>query len=180
MAAVLARYARAFADVVTERKLNAGAITRQLENVASTLADSRELREVWASPSIPTKQKIQLLDTFAQRLELAREARNFVAVLIEQRRVASLADIVALFKQEINERQGLAEAEVTTSRPLSDEQRSALEAQIAQRIGRRVIARYAEDPKILGGAVVKVGSTIYDGSVRGQLRTLREQMAAAE
>ena len=74
---------------------------------------------------------------------------------------------------------GLAEAEITTSRELHDQEKRALESQLASITGKEIKATYARDPEIIGGALVKVGSTVYDGSVRGQLQKLKEELAAS-
>jgi F-type H+-transporting ATPase subunit delta len=103
--------------------------------------------------------------------------RNFIAVLIDNRRIAALPEIAGQFRSELLERMGIAEAEVTTTRELSADEKRALEAQISKITGKKVQARYATDRKILGGAVVRIGSTIYDGSVKGQLQRLKEALS---
>ncbi len=178
MAAAGNRYARAFADVVFDMKLDAKAVQQQLGAVAELLAASTELRHVWDNPSIPGEQKRNLLDAIAARENLARPVRNFIAVLIDHRRIGQLAEIARQVETELDRRLGLAEADITSARALDSQERSALERQIETLTGKRVRARYATDPQLLGGAMVKLGSTIYDGSVRGQLRRMKEQLAA--
>jgi F-type H+-transporting ATPase subunit delta len=89
-----------------------------------------------------------------------------------------LAEITAQFEREMNDRLGLAEADVTSARELSEQERREMETQLITLTGKRVIARYATDSKLLGGAVVRIGSTIYDGSVLGQLHKIREQLSS--
>jgi F-type H+-transporting ATPase subunit delta len=103
--------------------------------------------------------------------------RNFVAVLIDHRRTHFFDAIVTRLGHELNARMGFAEAQITTFRDLSDSERRVLEGQVAKVTGKKVRAEYLRDPAILGGAVVRVGSTIYDGSVLGQLERIREQIA---
>ncbi len=176
MAAVSSRYARALADVVMANKLDAAKTTLDLEQMSATMKDSADLRNLWESPSVPSQQKLKLLDAVAAQAGLAKQTRNFLAVLIDQRRIGLLDEITALVKTELNERMGFAEAQVTSARELSAEERSNLEAEIAKATGKTIQAKYARDPQILGGAVVKVGSTIYDGSVRGKLQKIKQQM----
>ncbi len=114
-----------------------------------------------------------------QKLESSRQVRNFFAVLIDHRRVSQLDDIVAEFQHEISDRLGFAEAEISTARDLSDSEKRELESQIAQLTGKRIQAKYVIDSKLLGGAMVQLGSTIYDGSVHGQLQRLREELVSA-
>lgn len=177
MAAVTSRYARAFADVVLERKLDPRKTEEELRSIADLLASSPELRTVWENPSVTVEQKHAVLDAIIERIGASRMARNFLALLIDNRRIAALPEIFRQFSWELNERLGLAEAEVTTSRMLSPEEQRALEAQVARITGRKVRARYSTDPAVLGGAVVKVGSTVYDGSIRGQLQRLKEALS---
>ena len=179
MSAIGSRYARAFADVVFSMKLDPTRTLAEAKSLQELVHDNVELRRVWEDPSIPAEQKRAVLDGLVQRLGSSRQVRNFFAVLIDHRRMALLDDIVAEFQHEINDRLGFAEAEVSTARVLNDAEKRDLESQIAQLTGKRVQARYAVDPKLLGGAVVQIGSTIYDGSVHGQLQRLREELITA-
>ncbi len=178
MASVAIRYARAFADVVIDLKLDANQVRAQLQTLVDIVSAGPELGRVWESPAVSYAEKVRLLDAIAQRAGLHPAVRNFMAVLIEHGRSSALPSIQRQFEQELNQRLGFIEAEITSSRELSPDERSSLEAQIASLTGRKVRPRYATDPGILGGAVVRVGSTIYDGSLRGQLRRIKEQLSA--
>jgi F-type H+-transporting ATPase subunit delta len=104
--------------------------------------------------------------------------RNFVAVLIDHRRIALLEEVVQDSEKELNRRLGFAEAHITSARELTSAERRALESQVEKLTGSKIRARYGRDESILGGAIVQVGSTIYDGSVKGQLERIREELAA--
>ena len=179
MAAVTSRYARAFADVVFERKLDANKAFADLNAIVGVVASSSDLRKTWDNPSIGAQQKHGVLDALTGRLGASREVRNFVAVIIDHRRVNEMAGIARQVEQEFSERLGFADAEVTSTRLLGDDEKRALEQQVQRLTGKQVRARYSEDAALLGGAVVRIGSTIYDGSIQGQLKKLREQMAAS-
>lgn len=179
MSAAASRYARAFADVVESHKLDPGKVREELSALLQVVQSSAELRRVWQSPAIAGEEKRRLLDAIVQRTGASRWMRNFLAVLIDQRRIAMLPEIARQVEQELNARLGMAEAEVSSSRPLSDEEKRRLEAEVEKLTGMKVRARYQEDPALLGGAVVRIGSTIYDGSVRGQLRRIKEQLSSA-
>jgi len=179
MSAIGSRYARAFADVVFNMKLDPNQVISEVRSLQQLVQDNVELRRVWEDPSIPAAQKRGVLDGLVGRLGSARQVRNFFAVLIDHRRIAQLDDIVAEFQHEINERLGFAEAEVSTARALTEAEKRELEKQISQLTGKQVQAKYVIDPKLLGGAVVQLGSTIYDGSVHGQLRRIREELITA-
>lgn len=176
MASVTNTYARAFVDVVFDRRLDAGRAARELYSVAQLVAGSTPLREVWEAPSIPPKQKRGLLDAIVAREGISREVRNFIAVLMDHHRMAFLSAIVKEFEQEMDRRLGFAEAEVISARELGESERRALEAQVEKLSGKKVRPRYSRDESLRGGAVVKLGSTIYDGSVKGRLEKLREQL----
>jgi F-type H+-transporting ATPase subunit delta len=109
----------------------------------------------------------------------SKELRNFVAVLIDHHRIGHIDEVSRLFKQELNQRLGIAETQVSSARELSKEEKQALEKQMQAITGQTVRATYTRDEKLLGGVVVRIGSTIYDGSVRGQLQKIREQIAGS-
>ena len=179
MAAVTSRYARAFADVVFDMKLDANEAKQQLHTILGLMHDSVELSRVLENPAIPADQKRNLLDALGGRIGLLRQVRNFLAVLIDHQRIMMLEEITRQFEHELNERMGFAEAKITSARELSDGERRDLELQIMSMTGKRVLADYRTDSKLIGGAVVRIGSTIYDGSVRGQLERIREQLSSS-
>jgi F-type H+-transporting ATPase subunit delta len=178
MASVANTYARAFADVVLSERLDAEQAVAELRDIADLLAESVELRRVWENPAIPAGQKRSLLDVIAKRDGVSTPARNLVAVVIDHRRVRFLSRIIQQVEKELDARLGLAEAQITSMRELGDAEKRALEAQVGRVTGKKVRARYAHDASLLGGAVVRVGSTIYDGSVMGQLRRIKEAISS--
>ncbi len=179
MASVTSVYARAFADVVFGRRLGVDVTLKQLHLLSALLQANPDLRRVWENPAISADQKRGVLDAIAKREGLAREIRNFVAVLIDHRRMHFFNGIVTQLERELDTRLGFAEAQITAARDLSEPEKRSLEAQVQKLTGKKVRAQYSRDSSILGGAVVRVGSTIYDGSVLGQLERIREQIAAS-
>ncbi len=176
MAAITSRYARALADVVFETRLDAARAVADVRTMVETIGSSPELRNVWESPAVPPEQKLRLLDAIVARTGTSKQVRNFVAVLMDHHRLAALPEIARQFEAELDQRLGFAEAEVTTARELDGAEKRELEGRIAEVTGKKVRATYARDPELIGGAVIKVGSTIYDGSVRGQLQRLKQQI----
>jgi F-type H+-transporting ATPase subunit delta len=176
MASVVGSYARAFADVVISGKLDPARVQQELHTVQALLAESDQLRRVMENPSIPGDRKRAVLDGLAQRLGMTRQVRNFIAVITDHRRLPLLGDILKQVSQELNERMGIADAEVFSARNLGDPEKKLLESEVAKLTGKRVRAHYQQDASLLGGAVVRVGTTIYDGSVKGQLEKIREQL----
>jgi F-type H+-transporting ATPase subunit delta len=179
MASVVNIYARAFADVVMDKRLDPAKTLTEAQQIAALVRESKELREVWGAPSIPAEQKRAVLDAIVKRTGISQMVRNFIAVLIDKGRMKFLDEIVAEFSHELNQRLGFAEAEITATRELSADERSALEADLARVTGKKIRARYGQDQAILGGAIARVGSTVYDGSVKGQLEKIRQLLAAS-
>ena len=178
MASVVGTYARAFADVVMSSKADPVRMLAELRSMEALLAESVNLRRVLENPSIPAAQKHAVLDAVIQKISGSRPVRNFIAVVTDHRRLPLFSEIVKQVELELDDRMGFAEAQVTSVRPLNDSEKQLLEAEISKLTGKRVRARYQQDPSLLGGAVLQVGSTIYDGSVNGQLEKIREQLVS--
>jgi len=178
VASVANTYARAFADVVLSARLDANRAIGGLRRIAGLLAESTELRRVWENPAVPADQKRRLLDAIVHREGIEPHVRNLMAVLIDHRRVQFLSRITAQLEKELDARLGFAEAHITSARELGDAEKRALEAQIEKVTGKKIRARFGLDTSLLGGAVVRVGSTIYDGSVKGQLEKIREAISS--
>ena len=180
MAAIDLRYARALAQVVNEQRLNVNDVEYQLTTFAALLNENAELREVLGNPSIPEPQKLGVLDALSARLNLSKPVRNFIAVIAHHGRLHELNDMVSAFHSIGDAETHIAEAEITSAHPLTEANRSLLETQVARMTGAaRVSATYVTDPSLLGGAVVKVGATVYDGSVRAQLEQLKQRLVSA-
>lgn len=141
--------------------------------------ESSELRRVWESPAVSPEQKRAVLDAIVRQIGASKPIRNFVAVLIDHRRIAMLEDVAKQFDSELNSQLGLAEAKISSARPLSADGKQQLESQLERLTGKKIRAHYSSDPELLGGVVVRVGSTIYDGSVRGQLEKMKQELSTA-
>jgi len=178
MASVASTYARAFADVVFSAHLDAARAIGGLQQIASLIADNVDLRRIWENPAVPADQKRKLLDAIVQRADIDKQVRNLVAVLMDHRRLPFIPRIVDQLEKEIDARLGFAEAQVSSARELGDAERRTLESQIEKTTGKKVRASYGLDPSLLGGALVRVGSTIYDGSVKGQLEKIRSAISS--
>jgi len=178
MASVASTYARAFADVVLSAHLDVERSIAALRAIANLLGESPELRRVWENPAVPAEQKRRVLDVIAERDELPKQVRNLVAVLIDHRRTHFLEPIIRQLEKELDARLGFVEAQITSARTLEDAEKSEFEAQVGKLTGKKGRAHYGEDASLLGGAMVRVGSTIYDGSVKGQLERLKEAISS--
>jgi F-type H+-transporting ATPase subunit delta len=173
------RYARAFAEVAESARLDAAAAQQQMHDFADTLAGSGELREFLGNPSIEMSKKLKVLDAIAVRIKMFPQVRNFFAVILEHHRLSELGAILTEYRALVDAHAGAVEARITSFRKLNEEDRAQLEVQVSRLAGARVRASYTEDASLLGGAVVEIGSTIYDGSVRAQLQKLKQKLVNA-
>lgn len=178
MAVFVARYASAFLDVVTAAKLDTAAIDSKFADFLATWDASAELREFFANPAIPAAGKVEFLDKLNQKLKLQKELRNLLAVLINNNRIGQVSEVAQAWRRQLQQQLGIRQAEIVTARELSETDRNSLVAEIGKLAGARVEASFRLDPSILGGTVVRIGSTVYDGSVRGRLDRLKEVLTA--
>jgi F-type H+-transporting ATPase subunit delta len=176
MPAFVARYATAFADVVTAAKLDTAAIDRQFTDFLSTWDGSRELREFFINPAQPSTLKVEVLDKLNAKLGMMKELRNLIAVLINNDRIGDVSEVAAAYRALLQEQMGIRPAEIVTARELSKDERDKLVAEVGKLAGAKIDASFKLDPAILGGTVVRIGSTVYDGSVRGRLERLKETL----
>jgi F-type H+-transporting ATPase subunit delta len=178
MAAFVSRYATAFAEVVTAAKLDTAAIDAQLTDFLATWKGSPELREFFENPAIPATQKVEVLDKLNGKLKLQKELRNLIAVLISNDRIAQVSEVAQAYRRLLQEQLGIRPAEIVTARELDTNEQVALISEVAKLAGSRIEASFTLDKSILGGTVVRIGSTVYDGSVRGRLERLKEALIA--
>jgi F-type H+-transporting ATPase subunit delta len=179
MSVVSLRYAHAFASVAGSVHLDTNAAQQQLDDFSGTLAGSHDLREALANPSITTEQKLKVIDAIAGRIGMYPQVRNFIAVIMDHQRLHELNEIIDEYRTIADEQSHMAEAEITSAYPLNPQDRVELEAQVAKLAGGRVRATYHQDPTLLGGAVVRIGSTVYDGSIRSQFQQLKQKLVNA-
>ena len=180
MAIVDLRYARALDDVVKEKNLSRDDIKQQLNDFLQTFQGSSDLREALDNPSIPEDGKLRVLDAIAARSGMSPTVRNFIAVVSHHLRLGELGDIIDAYLSRADQSSGVTDAEITTARPVEGEERRLLEQSVLRLSGgSSVRASFRQDPDLLGGAVIRLGSTVYDGSVRGQLEQMRQRMLAA-
>ena len=170
------RYAKALADVALEHKA-ADAVKKDLAAFLDVVGESADLRNFLASPSVPRAAKQGVIAKLVTRLGASDTVRNLLFVLVENRRTQLLALIQQAYEQELLARRGIAEAHVVSARELSTAERAEMVKALERITGKRIEARYGEDPSLIGGAVVWLGSTVYDGSVRTQLNKMRERLA---
>ena len=173
--ALAQRYAASLADVTLQQK-SAEAAQRDLAAFTDVFFSSADLKNALESPAVSEEAKQNIITKIAAKMGMDDSVRNFVRLIVIHRRTEMLREIQQAFHVELNARLGIAEAEVTTARELSAPEKKDLTAALEKRTGKKIEARFVLDKALLGGAVVRVGSTVYDGSVREQLTRLREQL----
>jgi len=168
-------YADALAEVAISEN-SADKVRRELRDFLALLGESAQLGVLLGSPAVSRANKHAVAQALVERMGASRTLRNFLFVVIDQRRMGLLPEIQQAFEAKLDELQGVARADVISARDLSERERKQLMTVLERLSGRRVEANYELDPRLIAGAVVRVGSTIYDGSVRTQLERLRVRL----
>jgi F-type H+-transporting ATPase subunit delta len=171
------QYANALADVALAQGA-ADSTLKQLGDFGAAFSVSAELRNCLASPGVPRDAKHAVIEKIAARVGAGKIIRNFLFVIADHRRTHILPEIIATFVDVVRQRQGMAEAEISSAAELSAAQKKKFAQTLERLTGKKIQAKYLLDPSLLGGAVVRVGDTIYDGSVRNSLNELRARLAA--
>jgi F-type H+-transporting ATPase subunit delta len=178
--ALASRYASALVDVATDPRsgVDPHQVLRDLRSFAEVFTDSPELRNALTSPSVPLPRKRAVVGQIGERLAISRIARNFLFVLSDRRRIAMLNEDLEAFELLLDERLGFTRAEISSAGELDQHQRDAVAHQFEHLTGRKMRMRFSVDGGLLGGLVARIGSTVYDGSVRGQLEALGKRLSA--
>src|SRR5271170_286568 len=177
--AVANRYARALVDVVMApgSPLKPEDAVAQLRAIDAIIQESAELRNALLTPAIQNSRKRAVLAKLLQSAGGGSPLiRNFTYVLVDHRRIGVIGEIREAFELQLDERLGFARAEVTSAAPLDPRVGSNLESELSRLTGKRMRLRFDVDPALLGGVVARIGSTVYDGSVRGELRQLAKKL----
>jgi F-type H+-transporting ATPase subunit delta len=173
---VARRYASALADVISGRSEEAQ-VRAELASWEALIVEHGPLLEAFSNPTVPYEQKAKLLNELIARTKVLTTTANFLRVLLKNQRLAELPQVNAKLAQVLDERAGVIGAQVTSARPVSNDSRTLLEEKLAEMTGKKVRLTFDTDKSLLGGIVTRIGSTIYDGSVRNQLRRLGEELA---
>ena len=169
------RYGSALADVV-QKNNEAEAVSAELAVWQEMLAANPELMQVFANPTIGHMAKERVLEELIQRAKPLRTTANFLRVLLKNNRLVYLAEIRARFAAIFEERQGIIPARITAARDLSDAQRAGLRDALEKLTGKKVKLDFRVEADIIGGVIARLGSTVFDGSVRTRLEELHSQL----
>lgn len=170
------QYAKAFADIAIAQGAPQTAV-KQLADFGEAFAESGELRNFLGSPAVDLQAKHRVVEKIAARQGAGRIVRNFVFVILDHHRAHLLPEIIAAVQEVVRQRQGIAEAEISSAVELSSAQKMELAKTLSRLTGKRIEPKYSLDPALLGGAIARVGDTIYDGSLRSRLAEMRTRLA---
>jgi F-type H+-transporting ATPase subunit delta len=173
--ALAERYASALVDVALANN-QADQVKQELASFAALVSESPELHAFLANPAIARISKHAAIEQLVARMVASRTLRNYLFVIVDQRRAGMLLEIEQAFSRILDARQGITQAAVTSASELSAKERAELVAVLEKLSGDKVQAQFKTDSALIAGAVVRIGSTIYDGSVRTQLERLRAKM----
>jgi F-type H+-transporting ATPase subunit delta len=170
------RYASALADVVIPRGEDR-VVLSELKAWEAMIAENSNLQEAFGNPTVAYDQKRKVLEELIARTRVQPTTANFLRVLLKNQRLAELAQVNAKLAEVLDDRTGIVSAQIVSARPISDSTKTSLEQKLTQLTGKKARLTFQTDESLLGGIVTRIGSTIYDGSVRNQLSRLREELA---
>lgn len=172
---VARRYAEALADVALARN-KVEEIDAEVRAFADMLRDSPELHQVFASPVLSQEHKKRVLDAVIERARPGQMTANLLRTMLAHHRLHILGEVYAEFRHRINESRGVVVADVTTAAPLGTEEQARMRERLAEMTGRQVNLQFATDPSLIGGVVTRIGSVVYDGSIRTQLQEIKQRL----
>jgi F-type H+-transporting ATPase subunit delta len=169
------RYATALADVVVSSG-DIETVKGELKAWEQLMTANPDLENAFRNPAIAHAKKENVLEGLLAKTKPSRTTANFLRVLLSNSRLTELGHINERFESVLEERSGSVVAEVTSARELVDAQRNELKANLAKITGKQVKLNFNVDPDLIGGVVTRIGSTVYDGSVKTQLENLKEEL----
>jgi F-type H+-transporting ATPase subunit delta len=170
------RYAGALADVIVERG-EAREVQEELWVWQSMIEENPQLQEVFSNPTISYEQKGKVLVELISRTRIRPTTASFLQVLLKNQRLTELAEINHRLAQVLDQRAGVVAAQVTTARPIAEDTRATIQAKLRGLTGKDVRVSFQTDKEIIGGLVTRIGSTVYDSSIRTQLELLSTRLA---
>ena len=174
------RYARALFDVVLKERLDVERVERELSAFAETINGHETLRRVLSNPAIPPSRKRAVIEQIVAHQPVTPAVARLLTMLAERDRLSLIDDLMRAFRERVMDHHQVVRAEVTTAVALPPDRVTALQQGIARATGRQVQLETRVDPAIIGGAVTRVGSTVYDGSVTTQLQRLKQQLSSTD
>ena len=169
------RYSTALADVVLASG-DTATVKAELADWGKLFSESTDLQTVFGNPSIAHESKIKVLDGLIAKAKPTKTTANFLKVLLQNGRLGDIGQINERFASVLEERSGAVSAEIISARELPGGERADFEKHLEKLTGKRVSVNYTIDQNLIGGVVTRIGSTVYDGSVKTKLENLKEQL----
>jgi len=173
---VARRYASALADVVIAQG-EARSVQDELIAWQQMTQSHSQLQEAFGNPTIPYEQKRNVLKELISRTKLRQTTANFLQLLLRNQRLTDLPEVNKRFARVLDERSGVVGAQVLSARPIAESAKRSLQQRLVAMTGKDVRLSFATDESVIGGMITRIGSTVYDGSVRNKLEQLGEKLA---
>lgn len=169
------RYARALIQVAVKHR-NFSAVHGELQLFQRQMEDVPVLRALFVNPAVPPDKKARILDDIGRRLKFQAITMNFLRTLTRRNRLNLLEEMIASAEQQFLEMQGIVVVEVITARKMDPEEERGLTAKLEAFTGKKVQLENKVDPSLIGGAVTRIGTTLYDGTIQAQLEQLKQRI----
>jgi F-type H+-transporting ATPase subunit delta len=170
------RYARALFDIAQKEHQDLDTIERELAEFIDLLKQHPTFEQVLLNPAVPAPRKRAAVAAVIGRTTLSPALAKLLVLLAERDRMLLLADLAVAFRERVLAFRKIVRAEVVTAQPLPDDRAQAVERGLAQASGRTVQMTIRVDPSLIGGAVARIGSTVYDASVATQLQKIKQRL----
>jgi F-type H+-transporting ATPase subunit delta len=169
------RYAKALLEVAIQES-DPARIEADLAEIVGAMTTSSELRRALLSPAVPLSARVSLVRALSDRAAVQPPVAKLLVMLAERGRLELLPDLLDVYRERLLAHSNIIRGRVTSAAPLAPERVHALEEGLSARTGKQVQLDTSVDATLIGGVVAKVGSTVYDGSIRMQLEKMRQQM----
>jgi len=175
---VARRYALALADVVTKTN-ETNSVQAELKSWEQLINSNADLQTAFRNPAISQANKEKVLESLIAKTQPTKTTANFLRVLLRNSRLTEIGEINEKFSSVLEERSGVISAQITSARPLSEDVKAEMKMSLEKMTNKTVNLNFETDETLIGGVVTRLGSTVYDGSVRTQLEELKQQMIGA-
>jgi F-type H+-transporting ATPase subunit delta len=172
------RYARALFDVALQEKTDLAQVDRDLAAVVEMMKASPDLEAAADRGPVTDAQRKSMMEAVAKAMALTTPVTKMLVLLANSGKLNLVPDMADSFRERLLAHQNIVRAEVTSAAPLSPEKTKALEESLSQATGKKVELSVSVDPDLLGGVVARIGSTVYDGSVKTQLQRMRQEISS--
>lgn len=169
------RYAKALIDLATQEGI-VDQIERNFGKTVQTIIQTRNLRNFFFNPVYKSDEKMKLLDMVVKEMAISGLLKKFLELLIEKDRFPEIQEIYKEYVRLSDQLNNRAEAEITSAAALNDEDKKKLQSRLEALTGKNIYLNIKQDPTLIGGVITRIGSIVYDGSIKSQLAKLKEQI----